>query len=104
MTFEHLSADSPSHPFFARAATRPSPIPLEPPVTMATFPLRWGISSSLYRLDKSPVSPVILMVEVANDLVKRSGSVGVLRAEGRVREMKEDLTILAMAYVPNRVE
>jgi hypothetical protein len=90
----------PSQPFFARAATRPSPIPLEPPVTTATFPLRSGMSSSLYRLDKSPVSPVILMLDLEKDRVEQSESVyGEVRlVDVRVREMKDDLMILVITY------
>ncbi len=40
--------------FFAKAVTRLCPIPLVPPVTIATFPLKSGISSNLYRFENRP--------------------------------------------------
>jgi hypothetical protein len=58
------------------------------------------MSSSLYRLDKSPVSPVILMLDLEKDRVEQSESVyGEVRlVDVRVREMKDDLMILVITY------
>lgn len=54
--------DIPWHPFCTRALTAASPIPLEPPTTMATLPLRSGMSSSLYRFESSPAGLTIVNV------------------------------------------
>ena len=58
--------DPPSHPFWTRAETAASPIPLLPPVTTATFPLISGISSILYRLESIPAG----LTKVDDILVK----------------------------------